>query len=56
MMERAMTLFTPFYPAEPKPGEPAVNEYQEEIESLQAEVHRLQQQLAMLRAKPKRGE
>jgi polyhydroxyalkanoate synthesis repressor PhaR len=56
MMERAMTLFTPFYPAEPKPGEHAVNEYQEEIESLQAEVQRLQQQLAMLRAKPKRGE
>jgi len=56
MMERAMTLFTPFYPAEPKPGEHVVNEYQEEIESLQAEVQRLQQQLAMLRAKPKRGE
>ena len=57
MMERAMTLFTPFYrEGEPKPGEPVVNEYQEEIQSLQAEVERLQQQLATLRAKPKRIE
>jgi len=58
MMERAMTLFTPFYPpqGEAKAEEPAANEYQEEIESLQAEVERLQQQLATLRAKPKRGE
>jgi len=54
MMERAMTLFTPFYrEGEAKPDEP-VNETQEEIESLKAEVERLQQQLAMLRAKPKR--
>jgi polyhydroxyalkanoate synthesis regulator phasin len=54
-----MTLFTPFYPpaTEPKPAEdiPA-SEDREEIESLQAEVERLQQQLATLRAKPKRGE
>jgi polyhydroxyalkanoate synthesis repressor PhaR len=56
MMERAMTLFTPFYrEGEPKPGEPAGNEYQEEIESLKAEVERLQHQLATLRAKPKKS-
>jgi len=56
MMERAMTLFTPFYKeGEPKPDD-AVNDYQEEILSLRAEVERLQQQLAMARAKPKRGE
>lgn len=54
MMERAMTLFTPFYPqGEARTEEPAVNEYKEEIESLQAEVRRLQQQLAELGAKPK---
>jgi polyhydroxyalkanoate synthesis repressor PhaR len=57
MMERAMTLFTPFYKeGEPKPEASAVNEYQEEILSLRAEVERLQQQLAVARAKPKRGE
>jgi polyhydroxyalkanoate synthesis repressor PhaR len=56
MMERAMTLFTPFYKeGEAKPDD-AVNDYQEEILSLRAEVERLQQQLAMARAKPKRGE
>ena len=56
MMERAMTLFTPFYKeGETKPGS-ELNEYQEEILSLRAEVERLQQQLAMARAKPKRGE
>jgi polyhydroxyalkanoate synthesis repressor PhaR len=56
MMERAMTLFTPFYKeGESKPDD-AVNDYQEEILSLRAEVERLQQQLAMARAKPKRGE
>ena len=58
MMERAMTLFTPFYPpAETKPAEEApASEDREEIESLQAEVERLQHQLATLRAKPKRGD
>jgi polyhydroxyalkanoate synthesis repressor PhaR len=56
MMERAMTLFTPFYrEGEAKTEADAVNEYQEEILSLRAEVERLQQQLAMARAKPKRG-
>jgi polyhydroxyalkanoate synthesis repressor PhaR len=57
MMERAMTLFTPFYrEADGQPAPEAVNEYQEEILSLRAEVERLQQQLAMARAKPKRGD
>jgi polyhydroxyalkanoate synthesis repressor PhaR len=58
MMERAMTLFTPFYKegGETKSETDSVNEYHEEILSLRAEVERLQQQLAIARAKPKRGE
>jgi polyhydroxyalkanoate synthesis repressor PhaR len=58
MMERAMTLFTPFYKegGDSKTEADTVNDYQEEILSLRAEVERLQQQLAMVRAKPKRGE
>jgi polyhydroxyalkanoate synthesis repressor PhaR len=58
MMERAMTMFTPFYREggdgkdEPAPAQ----EIHEEILSLRAEVERLQQQLAQARAKPKRGE
>ena len=63
MMGRAMTMFTPFY----REGEgkregdatsdpDAVQEYQEEILSLRAEVERLQQQLAQLRARPKKAE
>jgi polyhydroxyalkanoate synthesis repressor PhaR len=58
MMERAMTLFTPFYrEGEPKAPPGPAQEYQEEILSLRAEVERLQQQLAQLRAKPaKKGE
>jgi polyhydroxyalkanoate synthesis repressor PhaR len=54
MMERAMTLFTPFYPAEMKaePLETPV-EYQEEITALRAEVERLQQELAALKPKAK---
>ncbi len=54
MMERAMNLFTPFYKdgSDGKAGA-ALNEYQEEIISLRAEVERLQQQLATLRAKTK---
>ncbi len=57
MMERAMTLFTPFYHdgGSATPAETEIpNEYQEEILSLRAEVERLQQQLATLRAKPKK--
>jgi len=56
MMERAMTLFTPFYRDEGTKPSADLNEYQEEILSLRAEVERLQQQLAVARAKPKRGE
>ncbi len=57
MMERAMTLFTPFYrDGEAKAGGDLTQEYQEEIMSLRAEVERLQAQLVQLRAKPKRGE
>lgn len=57
MMERAMTLFTPFYrEADGKIDPAVVNEYQEEIMSLRSEVERLQSQLAVARAKPKRGE
>jgi polyhydroxyalkanoate synthesis repressor PhaR len=57
MMERAMTMFTPFYrDGETKAGEAPADDAQEEILSLRAEVERLQQQLAMLRAKPKKAE
>lgn len=57
MMERAMTLFTPFYPSEVKPEAKAETEtpveYQEEIAALRAEVERLQQELAALKPKSK---
>ncbi len=57
MMERAMTLFTPFYrDGEPRTVLDGEREYQEEIMSLRAEVERLQQQLAQLRAKQKKPE
>jgi polyhydroxyalkanoate synthesis repressor PhaR len=57
MMERAMTLFTPFYrEGEAKAEGDTGHEYQEEILSLRAEVERLQQQLAVARAKPKKAE
>jgi len=59
MMERAMTLFTPFYregSGEPKSDPDAAQEYQEEIMSLRAEVERLQAQLAQARAKSKKPE
>jgi len=57
MMERAMTLFTPFYrEGEPKAEGETGNEYQEEIMSLRAEVERLQAQLAVARAKPRKSE
>jgi polyhydroxyalkanoate synthesis repressor PhaR len=55
MMERAMTLFTPFYSERDPEDETEVpNEVQEEIVSLREEVERLQQQLAAARAKPKK--
>jgi polyhydroxyalkanoate synthesis repressor PhaR len=54
MMERAMTLFTPFYrEGEGKPEAGPAQEYQEEIQSLRAEVERLQRELAKLLAKDK---
>ncbi len=57
MMERAMTLFTPFYrEGEPKPDPDALQDMQEEIMSLRAEVERLQQQLVQARAKAKKPE
>jgi len=57
MMERAMTLFTPFYrEGESKADPDTTQEYQEEIMSLRAEVERLQQQLAQSRAKVKKAE
>ncbi|EKM98858.1 MULTISPECIES: polyhydroxyalkanoate synthesis repressor PhaR [Acidocella] len=51
MMERAMTLFSPFYGNEAKPEAP--QDSQEEIASLRAEVERLQSELAALKAKQK---
>jgi len=57
MMERAMTLFTPFYrEGEGTSDAEAANDFQEEILSLRAEVERLQAQLAQLRGKQKRNE
>ncbi|MGE4480349.1 polyhydroxyalkanoate synthesis repressor PhaR [Acidocella sp.] len=53
MMERAMTLFSPFYGAEGKPGQSVAQDYQEEILSLRAEVERLQGELAAMRTKGK---
>ena len=58
MMERAMTLFTPFYQgeikqSESKPETETPVEFQEEIAALRAEVERLQQELAALKGKPK---
>ncbi len=55
MMERAMSLFTPFYRegAEGKTGPHSVQDYQEEILSLRAEVERLQAELAAAKSKGK---
>ena len=58
MMERAMTLFTPFYQgeikqSESKPETETPVEFQEEIATLRAEVERLQQELAALKGKSK---
>jgi polyhydroxyalkanoate synthesis repressor PhaR len=54
MMERAMTLFTPFYrEGETKPEALTMQEYQDEIMALRIEVERLQGELAALQAKTK---
>ena len=56
MMERAMTLFAPFYPAEMKAEPQAAQddqEYREEIAALRAEVERLQHELAAVKPKAK---
>ena len=50
MMERAMSLFTPFYQLEAKPEAAAPVEEGEEVAALRAEVGRLQQELAALKA------
>ncbi|MDE8345115.1 MAG: polyhydroxyalkanoate synthesis repressor PhaR [Acidocella sp.] len=56
MMERAMTLFTPFYrEGETRAGAEMGLDAHEEIMTLRAEVERLQQQLVQLRARPKKG-
>jgi len=55
MMERALTLFSPFYregEVKPDAAEPP-QDYQEEILALRAEVERLQNALAELRTKTK---
>ena len=55
MVERAMTLFTPFYRegADTRPGKESFQDYQDEIISLRAEVERLQTALAAATAKGK---
>lgn len=55
MMERAMSLFTPFYRegAEGRAGQHSVQDYQEEILSLRTEVERLQAALAAAKSKGK---
>ncbi|WP_298285715.1 polyhydroxyalkanoate synthesis repressor PhaR [Acidocella sp.] len=54
MMERALTLFSPFYrEAGAKAGPDAPQDSQDEITALRAEVERLQHELATLHAKTK---
>lgn len=53
MMERAMSLFTPFYQLEPKAEAVPPQEDGEEIAALRAEVERLQRELAALKPKGK---
>ena len=51
MVERAMSVFKPFYNAEGAPKPDETYDAQEEIAVLRAEVERLQAQLAVLKAK-----
>ena len=59
MMERAMSLFTPFYrptgDGTPGSGAPAGGETGNEVASLQAEVERLRQELAAAKAVPEKA-
>jgi polyhydroxyalkanoate synthesis regulator protein len=41
MMERAMSLFSPFLPPEPPPSTPSVEALQTEIESLKRQLEEL---------------
>lgn len=53
MMERAMSLFTPFYrPTEPASGDPRADE----IAALRAELERLRTELARAKAKAETGQ
>jgi polyhydroxyalkanoate synthesis repressor PhaR len=57
MMERAMSLFSPFRPPEPPPAAPAATTAPPEdrsLESLKAEIESLKRQLAELRAAERR--
>jgi polyhydroxyalkanoate synthesis repressor PhaR len=55
MVERAMSLFTPFYrPPEPEPAPPSVAAEADELASLREEVARLRAELADQQAKPPR--
>jgi polyhydroxyalkanoate synthesis repressor PhaR len=56
MMERAMSLFTPFLPGEGKGGsaDPVMAAMEEEVTALRAEVDILRAQLAQARAMPPR--
>ncbi|EHL96755.1 polyhydroxyalkanoate synthesis repressor PhaR [Acetobacteraceae bacterium AT-5844] len=49
MMERAMSLFSPFPPRKDAPGAPAPSREAEEMEMLKAELQAARQQLAKLR-------
>ena len=53
MMERAMTMFTPFYNSEAKPDDESPAESQSENEALRAEIQQLHAELAALKAAKK---
>jgi len=56
MMERALSLFSPFYPPTEAPAVPeTAQEYQEEIYALRGEVERLQAEVKALRGKDSKG-
>ena len=53
MMERAMTMFTPFYNSEAKPEDEASVESHDEKAALRAEIQQLHAELAALKAAQK---